>query len=93
MTVRLDNSSSFGRVFFAHKDDRPADAGKCVLHRVDGFQVRVDACRFEQSLHHERFGFLLGVENLNELFVRIGLGIGSALLVGALSQMPEIDDD
>src|SRR5260221_1565348 len=73
LTVCLNHSSSFGCVFFTHEDDRSADAGKRILDRGDRFQVRLNACRFEQSLDDERFGFLLGIENLDEFLVGSGL--------------------
>src|SRR5208337_2951519 len=74
--ARLDNLPGFGRVLFAHKNDRSADAGKRVLNRVNGFQVRFDAGGLKQALHDDGFVLLLRIENLDEFFVRLGLGLG-----------------
>src|SRR6266436_1800740 len=80
MTVSLDNFSIFGRVFFTHQDDRSSNAGKRVLDSVNGFQVRIDAGGFKQSLYDYRFVFPLGVENLDEFLVRLGLVLGLSRL-------------
>src|SRR5208283_3735069 len=62
------------------KNDRSPDAGKRVLHRVNGFQIRFDAGRFKQPLHNDGFVFLLGVENLDQFLVGLGLRRGVSRL-------------
>ena len=74
LSVGVDNLFRFRRIFFAHQQDRSTYAWKCILHGVNGFQVRFDAGGFEQALHDDGFVFLLGVENLYQFLVGLGLG-------------------
>jgi hypothetical protein len=74
--IGLDNLCRFGRVLFSHKNDRSTDAWECVLNGVEGFQIGIDAGGFKQALDDDGFVLLLGIENLDELFVGSGWGTG-----------------
>src|ERR1700729_3318986 len=83
--VVFDNFRGGRRVFFSYQNDGAANTRKRILRRIERLYIRFDASRFEQSLHHDRFCFLLCVENLDELFVgsrseRWGICVGHGIL-------------
>src|ERR1700683_1309907 len=59
------------RIFFAHQQDHPAEAGKRILHQRRRSKITVDTRRIEQSLHHQRLRLLLRLEHLHQFLVGI----------------------
>src|SRR6202142_2404461 len=83
--VGRDNFFGFRRIFLAYQENGSTNAGESVLDGVDGFQVGVDAGGFEQALHDDGFVLLLGVKNLDELFIGLRSGRGTSRLWHASS--------
>src|SRR5271156_501029 len=63
-------------ILLSHQQNRTANAGESVLDCIDRFQVRYYAGGFKQATHNYGFSLLFGVENLDEFFVGLGLGLG-----------------
>jgi len=65
----------FRRVFFAHRRSCP-NAREGILGPRLWISNPIRCRRIEQALHDNGFVFLLGVENLDELLIGLGPGLG-----------------
>src|SRR5438270_2556771 len=70
LAVFLDDSASFVGILLTNQDHYAAD-GEHFLLGVERLGHGINACGFEQAAHHESFGFLFAVEDLDQLFIGI----------------------
>src|SRR5579864_4982625 len=71
-----DDSARTLRVFFADQDDHASKARKHILNHRGCSQIVIDAGRVKQALHHDRFGFIFGIEYFYQLFIGIRSPLG-----------------
>jgi beta-lactamase superfamily II metal-dependent hydrolase len=74
----------FLRIFLAHQNDHSAHTRKRVLQQTRRCQVVFNTCRIEQAFHHHRLRLLFAVEDLHQLFIRIGPAFCLCIRMGLL---------